>query len=182
MHNIHRAKSFLKIWMSLRQIYRTVQSGTTESLKLLFWDRKFYYHVENNRPMVFLLTKINSVHMFPQDFYKISLNAVLSCTPESSKISPSFTFPDEMSVQILKLSHASCLPLLSHPPWLDHRSNMSALEEHKLWSSFLSNFQQSRIAFALPGPTTLLRNLFSNTRNLFDFHNTLKHRVRLNGI
>jgi hypothetical protein len=54
----------------------------------------------NYRPMVFLLTKTNSAHMFAQDFYKISLNADLSCTPESSKMSPVFTFPDEKSVQV----------------------------------------------------------------------------------
>jgi hypothetical protein len=101
--------------LNVAQIYANIEPNTIKSIKLILLDQTIYYNVENSLPISFLVIKINSVHIFPQDFH-ISLNTVLSCTRESSKISPSFTLPDEISVEISKLSYASCIPLLSHFP------------------------------------------------------------------
>ena len=83
------------------------------------------------------------------NFLKTHLSNILSFTPESSKLSPSFT--------------ATCP---AHFSLLDLITRMIFGEEYTVLSSLLCSFLYSSVTSPLLGPNILLSTLFSKTSSL----------------
>jgi hypothetical protein len=87
--------------------------------------------------------------------FKTHENIIRSCTPRSSKWSPSLRFPRQ---------NPMCTSFVPHTCYLLSPAYFG--EEYKSWSS-LCSFLQSPVTASVLGANIFLSTLFSNTQGLF---------------
>jgi hypothetical protein len=101
------------------------------------------------------LIQFSSCHSY---FPKIHSNIIFRPTPKSSQWFLPFRLSDPNFICIFYLSHACCMPHLSHPPWCDDPNNI--YEVYKLWSSSLCSLLQSPTSSSGILPNIVLSTLF----------------------
>ena len=104
--------------------WEAMSSPVSQEIPYILLHPKRHYHIHNNPPLVPIPSQINLAHNLPSYFFRICFNIILLFQPKSSKWSPSFRFPHQKPVCISLLLYIGHMPHSSHPPWLNHPTNI----------------------------------------------------------
>ena len=95
--------------MEQSSFWKANRFSAIQEIPRTLWNPKVHYRVYKCPPFVSILCQINSVHVPPSYFLKISLNIILPSTPGSANWSFSFRLPTKtLYTPLLSTIRATC--------------------------------------------------------------------------